>query len=276
MDSEAMTSTRVKVEDLHVSYGDLHVLNGLNLSVSGGEIAAVIGPSGCGKSTLLRTICSLQKPDSGCVHLDGQLVQKDGRLLFEEWEIARNIMMVPQTPSLLPHYTARRNIEIGLETVLGLAREKASIKVDEVAHLLGIEAILEQYPEELSGGQAQRVQLARALCLQPNVLLLDEVTSSVDPQTAQEVINTLWLLKQSEKQTQQTIIIVTHLLNFAFHFADRILFLYEGVIYEQGSAHDFARSAEKMETKAFIASAFIDGSPNFGTLDQPQSNNGVS
>ena len=130
-------------------------------------------------------------------------------------------------------------------------------KTKEIASYLGIDDVLNSYPEELSGGQAQRVQLARAVILQPDVLLLDEVTSSIDPQTTNEVVQALWRMKELKLDKSQTIILVTHLIDFASSFCDRILFLNQGIIFEENIASNFINNVKKKETKEFIKKSYI-------------------
>lgn len=246
--------TVLEIKGLSASYDRSKVLENLDLTVASGSVVAIVGRSGCGKSTLLRCVCGLQHFDTGEVWFEGQRIIADGNVEYAEWEICRHIMMVPQTPSLLPHLTARRNIEVGLIVVRGLNKQRARVEVEKVAELLGLASVLDQYPEQLSGGQAQRTQLARALVLRPTVLLLDEVTSSIDPQTTREVVSALWRLREMEQlnDRSQTMIIVTHALSFAFHYADRIAFLHEGRILEEHKAQDFAHKCQLEETQYFL------------------------
>lgn len=253
MDTKTMKYA-IETHNLDVTYNSNRVLQKLKLYVTEGETVAIIGRSGCGKSTLLRSLCVLQKPDNGDIFLHGQQIVEKGVPKYDEWEIRRNITMVPQTLALLPHMTVRNNISLGLITIKGLSKSKSDEKTKEIASYLGIVDVLDSYPEELSGGQSQRVQLARAVILQPDVLLLDEVTSSIDPQTTREVVSALWRLRELEKVDgrPQTIIIVTHELSFAFNYADRIAFLHEGRIFEESEAKQFADKCKMRETQDFI------------------------
>ena len=164
--------------------------------------------------------------------------------MFEEWEIRRHIMMVGQGNGLIPHLTALRNITIGLEVVLGLPASEAKARAEQIGEELGLTQVLHQYPEQLSAGQVQRVQLARAAVLQSDYLLLDEVTSAIDPPTIHEVTAALYRLRDRMTGSRQTVVLVTHLLPFAFNFADRAVFLHEGVVFEEGDAREF-RTASK-------------------------------
>ena len=205
----------------------------------------------------LARICALQPADRGDVSISGQTIIKGGHPLFEEWEIRRHIMMVGQGNGLIPHLTAMRNITIGLEVVLGLSASETKARAEQIGEELGLTQVLQQYPEQLSAGQVQRVQLARAAVLQPDYLLLDEVTSAIDPPTIKEVTAALYRLRARTVGNrmvgnEQTIILVTHLLSFAFDFADRVIFLHDGVVYEEGVAHDFQASARRPETSGFL------------------------
>lgn len=252
MDAASMTA-RLTISNAHLSYGKTHVLKGLDLTLADGEIVAVIGRSGCGKTTLLRSMCALLPLQDGEIVLDGQKIIEGGEPLFEEWEIRRKIMYVAQTPTLLPHLSALRNISLGLQLIRGLSASKAATLAEAAAADLHLDSKIRRYPEELSGGEAQRVQLLRAMVLQPDVLLLDEITANIDPETTQEVVEALWLHRERKKEAQ-VIVIVTHLIDFAEHFADRIVFMNEGIIHEEGPARKFRQLVESEATRRFLAS----------------------
>ena len=154
----------LSVENLVVYYGGNAVLSGVSFRLESGQTLAIIGRSGCGKSTLLRAICALQPADRGDVSIGDQMIIKDGRPLFEEWEIRRHIMMVGQGNGLIPHLTALRNITIGLEVVLGLPASETKARAEQIGEELGLTQVLQQYPEQLSAGQVQRVQLRVPRC----------------------------------------------------------------------------------------------------------------
>jgi len=246
-------SQSLHVEGLRAAYGKTEVLKGVDFTVEPGQVIALVGQSGCGKSTLLRSLCGLQSFQQGTVRLQGQLILHNGEPQYEEWEIRRHVMLVPQGASLLPHLTARANIRLGLRHVRGLTPPLAEEETNRIATALGLGECLDRYPEELSGGQYQRVALARAVCLQPDVLLLDEVTSNIDPSTIREVAEALWSIRRMKRGVPQILVLVTHLIPFAAGFADQILFLHEGVIFEQGAAATFLKSATRLETQAFLA-----------------------
>jgi polar amino acid transport system ATP-binding protein len=255
MDAAPMTEC-LTISNAHVSYGETQVLTGLNFAIADGEIVAIMGRSGCGKTTLLRSICALLPLQEGEVVFQGQKIVRGGESLFEEWEIRRKIMYVAQTPTLLPHLTALRNISLGLQLVRGLSYAEATSQTRDAAAELNLGSKIHRYPEELSGGEAQRVQLLRAMVLQPEVLLLDEITANIDPETTKEVVETLWLIRKRSRRGQ-AMVIVTHIVDFAEHFADRIAFMNEGIIYEEGPAATFRHSAKGEATRRFLASTIV-------------------
>jgi ABC-type polar amino acid transport system ATPase subunit len=162
-------------------------------------------------------------------------------------------MYVAQTPTLLPHLTAIDNVCLALRVVRGISAQEAKERSEGFALNLHLNhKSLVSYPEQLSSGEAQRVQLLRAMVLQPDFLLLDEITANIDPQTTKEVIDTLWLLRE-RSQRRQTIVIVTHVVEFAQRFADRIVFIHKGVVHEQGAAAAFVCSAERQQTRQFLS-----------------------
>ena len=255
MDAAPMTDC-LKISNAHLCYGETPVLRGLNFAIADGEIVAIMGRSGCGKTTLLRSICALLPLREGEVVFQEEKIVSDGKALFEEWEIRRKIMYVAQTPTLLPHLTALRNISLGLQLVRGLSYEEATSQTEDAASELNLGSKIHRYPEELSGGEAQRVQLLRAMVLQPDVLLLDEITANIDPETTREVVEALWLIRKRSKRAQ-SMVIVTHIVDFAEHFADRIVFMNEGTIYEEGPAATFRRSATRNATRRFLTSTTV-------------------
>lgn len=243
----------LEARSLHASYGRNVILRDMSLVLQPGEIVALMGRSGCGKSTLLRMLCGLQEGEDGEVLLHGEKVVERGKTLLPYWEITRQIMMVPQGPSLIPHLTVEDNIALGLRVVYGKSVEVSIEQAKNVVEFLGLQQILQSYPEELSGGQAQRVSLARAMVLHPKVLLLDEITSNIDPQTTREVIDALRKIKTAASY-KQAIVVVTHLIDFARSFADQILFMADGHVHEMGQALSFAEKASKEETREFFSS----------------------
>ncbi|OLE78297.1 MAG: glutamine ABC transporter ATP-binding protein [Actinobacteria bacterium 13_1_20CM_2_65_11] len=234
-----------------------HVLKDINLEVTRGEVLVVIGPSGSGKSTLLRCINFVAPPETGTVVFLGRKWTKDnvplnpiGRLSYErELNVLRtHIGMVFQHFNLFPHMTALQNVTLGLTRVLGVpgkqARERAMVELER----LGLGAKAKSYPSQLSGGQKQRVAIARALAMKPQLMLFDEVTSALDP----ELIG--GILEEMKKLALEgmTMIVVTHEMGFAREVGDRLMFMDEGAIVEEGPAREVIKSPRNERTQAFL------------------------
>ena len=217
----------VRLEGIHKWFGNLHVLNGVDLEVVPKEVLVVIGPSGSGKSTLLRTINMLEEPTDGKVWFDGKELT-DIRTNLDE--ARTHIGMVFQAFNLFPHMTAIRNITVALEKVVGLSDGEARDRAMGVLRHVGLEHKADQYPGRLSGGQQQRVAIARALAMRPRVMLFDEVTSALDPELIQEVLDVMKALAEEG----MTMVVVTHEMGFAREAASRMIFLHEGSIAAEG------------------------------------------
>jgi polar amino acid transport system ATP-binding protein len=245
---------RLRLNGLRHKYGgDNQVLHGVDLQVAPGETVAIIGRSGSGKSTLLKCICVLERPEAGNAEIDGQLYLKDGKPLFAPWEIRSNNVMVFQEYNLFPNMTALRNITLALENVRHLSRTEAEERAHEVARRLGIGSLLDRFPNQLSGGQAQRLALCRALVLHPKVLCLDEITAALDAETILDVIDAIKHIRSYENNRNMAIVLVTHLMRFAVEFADRVAYLHNGQIWEDLPAKSFLTYCEKPETQQFVA-----------------------
>jgi len=245
----------VKVVDLHKRFGPLEVLRGINLEVAVGERLSIIGPSGSGKTTLLRCINHLEKPSGGHVYIDGELVGEkvvDGRYIeMKDREVARlraRIGMVFQRFNLFPHLTALENIMIGPVKVLRMPAAQAEAAAVELLRKVGLAHKRDDYPEMLSGGQQQRVAIARALAMRPELMLFDEATSALDPELVGEVLNVMRQLASEG----MTMIIVTHEMQFAEDVSDRVIFMDDGQIVEEGPPHDLFRSPSHRRTQAFL------------------------
>lgn len=243
--SETNNIPILKVEDLSKSYGDLEVLKSISFDVYKGEIKAFIGPSGTGKSTLLRCINQLTQPDGGSVYLNGEEVTNAGSKI----NLYRQKMgMVFQNFNLFDHLTAIRNVEIALLKVKKMSREEAREKAMFELERVGMADHAEYYPAQLSGGQAQRVSIARALAMDPDVMLFDEPTSALDPELKREVLEVMRQLAADG----MTMLIVTHEMNFATSFATEILFMENGEIIERGDPRDILSDKNFERTRAFI------------------------
>jgi polar amino acid transport system ATP-binding protein len=248
---------RLSVRGLSKRYGETPVLTDLDFVASPGETVAIIGRSGSGKTTLLRCLTLLDLPDRGDAYLDDQQYLASGVPLYEPWEIRRSIVLVFQDFNLFPNMTVLRNIALALEKSRGMSRREAQDRAEDSARLLGIGDVLDQYPFSLSGGQAQRCALARAMVLEPQVFLLDEITSALDPETVVNVVEAMRALRKADKSGRMAMIVVTHLMHFAEDFADRISFLHNGRIHEELPAKEFFRNCKEPETQKFIG-AFVN------------------
>ena len=236
----------VLVEDLHVRYGNLEVLKGITFSVNYGEKVVILGPSGSGKSTLLKSLILLVKPWKGKIFIDGEEVTDPKTNIVK---IRQKVGMVFQNYNLFPHLTVLRNITLPLEKVKKMSKEEAEKKAWEVLKLVGLEDKAHSYPLQLSGGQQQRAAIARAMAMEPKLLLLDEPTSALDPELVEEVLE---VLRAIAIKKQLTMIIVTHELDFAEDVADRVVFIDHGVIVEEGRASEILHAPKNPRTRQFL------------------------
>ncbi|MGI9402378.1 MAG: amino acid ABC transporter ATP-binding protein [Rhizobiaceae bacterium] len=243
----------VKIENLHKSFGDLEVLRGIDLTVNTGATVVLLGSSGSGKSTLLRCVNFMEIPTKGHVYLHEQLVgtQRNGKMVYREKELCElrsRIGMVFQHFNLFPHMTVIENIMEGQVTVLKRSKSDAREKALQQLARVGLSDKADEYPARLSGGQKQRVAIARALAMDPDVMLFDEVTSALDPELVGEVLKTMRQLAEEG----MTMLCVTHELGFAYHVANRVLFLNDGEILEQGEPQKVLKSPETQRMKEFL------------------------
>jgi len=252
-------SPLLRVTALRKQFGPAEILKGIDLDVAPGDRIAILGASGSGKSTLLRCLNFMEKPSSGRVELGGRVVgtertQRDGtvRTDYGERELTRvrqRVGMVFQQFNLFPHMTALGNVMEGLLTVKGLARESAAAQARVQLARVGLADKADEYPARLSGGQKQRVAIARALAMEPELLLFDEPTSALDPELVGEVLRVIRALAEEGR----TMLLVTHEVGFAYHFANRVLFIADGVIHEQGTPDDVLKHPRQARTQAFLA-----------------------
>ena len=235
----------VKVKDAHKHFGQLHVLKGVNLEVARGEVVVIIGPSGSGKSTLLRCLNYLEPVQSGEVWVDGIRLDHHKTNIRQ---VRAEVGMVFQSFNLFPHLTVLRNVM--LAPVIVRKRPEAEVREAALALLakVGLQEKTDVYPSQLSGGQQQRVAIARALCMQPKLMLFDEVTSALDPELVREVLD---VMKQLARDGM-TMIVVTHEMGFAREVADRVIFMDEGRIVEEGTAEDVFDRPKHQRTKEFL------------------------
>lgn len=250
-----MNRIMIKVENVSKWYGELQVLNNICLQVMEGEVVVLIGPSGSGKTTLLRCIHLLEPFSAGKIYVSETLMgyhEDKGKLRRDsEKELNRkrgNIGMIFQSFNLFSNMTVLQNVMEGPITVLRMPKDQARKIAIDLVRKVGLEDKIDNFPSRLSGGQKQRVAIARALAMDPKVLLIDEPTSSLDPELIEEVLDTLKRLASEGI----TMLIVTHELGFARDVADRICFFYEGQIHEEGPAKEFLSNPQKDRTRLFL------------------------
>ncbi|MEM6760175.1 MAG: amino acid ABC transporter ATP-binding protein [Pseudomonadota bacterium] len=229
-------------------FGDATVCDGIDLDVDAGEMVCLIGASGAGKSTLLRCINLLEPIDDGAIHLDGSDISEPGR---DPASVRARIGMVFQSFNLFPHMTALENALLAPRRVLGKSREDARPAVTALFERFGLSHRMDTYPDQLSGGQQQRVAIVRALAMQPEVMLFDEITSALDPQLVGEVLDVLLALKDEG----MTMVLATHEMGFARQAADKVCFLKDGKIVEEGPPETLFDTPQHAETQAFLTRA---------------------
>lgn len=240
-----MTEHIIDIEHLTKAYGDNVILNDLSLSVSQGEVVVLIGPSGCGKSTLLRCLNGLEPIQGGSVKLHGEPVEHGKPSLYG---IRQKIGMVFQSYDLFPHMTVMKNITLAPLKVQGRDKEEVAKQAMELLGRVGLADKADAYPSELSGGQKQRVAIVRSLIMNPDIMLLDEITAALDPEMVHEVLNVVLDLAKGGT----TMMIVTHEMAFAEAVADRVVFLDGGVIVEEDAPDVFFHSPKTERAQRFL------------------------
>jgi polar amino acid transport system ATP-binding protein len=252
----------VEMQGVVKRYGALTVLDKLDLEIKNKEILSIIGPSGSGKTTVLRVLMTLEKISDGVIKIDGEplthmqrgasLVPADERHLRK---MRSNIGMVFQQFNLFPHMTALANCMEGPVHVLGLSKQEARLRAEELLAMVGLEHKMNEHPARLSGGQQQRVAIARAMAMRPKILLFDEVTSALDPEVVGEVLT---VIRRLAKEHSLTMIMVTHQMGFAREISDRVCFFYAGKIAEQGTPEQLFGSPQNPRTQKFL-DAIVEG-----------------
>jgi polar amino acid transport system ATP-binding protein len=235
----------VELHGVRKSFGRVEVLHGVDLRVDEHQVVCLIGASGSGKSTLLRCVNLLEPIDEGRILIEGEEVTVHG---VDANRVRRGIGIVFQAFNLFPHMTVLRNVTLAPREVLGLSRADAEGRALELLGRFGLADKRDDYPDRLSGGQQQRVAIVRALAMQPQLMLLDEVTSALDPELVGEVLNVIRELAAGG----MTMLIATHEMSFAREIADRVCFLDDGVILEQGSPEEIFSAPEKPRTQQFL------------------------
>ena len=236
----------VSLKNVHKSFGDLEVLKGISLDVMKGEVICVIGPSGSGKSTLIRCINALNDIQSGSITVEGQEVHDPA---LNKLELRKKVGMVFQQYNLFPHKTALQNVMMAPLKVLREERHSVESRARALMRKVRLEGKEDSFPGELSGGQQQRVAIARSLAMNPDVMLFDEVTAALDPETVGEVLNAIKELAGDG----MTCILVTHEMGFAREIADHIYFTDHGVIVEHGPPTTFFDEAKDPRTQEFLS-----------------------
>lgn len=239
-----MSKEMIKIENLIKQFGDLKVLKGVNLTINEGEVVVILGASGGGKSTLLRCINRLEEPTSGTITIDGKVVTE-----ANIDEIRSEVNMVFQHFNLFPHMTVLENCTLAPIKVRGIAQAEAEKTAKKYLERVGLLEKAGVYPDQLSGGQKQRVAIARGLCMHPKVILFDEPTSALDPEMVQEVLD---IIKELANMGM-TLVLVTHEMGFAREAADRVIFMADGNILEQGTPEEVFNNPKEEKTKQFLS-----------------------
>ncbi|MFF1689577.1 MULTISPECIES: amino acid ABC transporter ATP-binding protein [unclassified Streptomyces] len=236
----------IELRDVNKYYGELHVLQDINLTVGKGEVVVVIGPSGSGKSTLCRTINRLETIQSGDIKLDGRPLPDEGKALAH---LRAEVGMVFQSFNLFAHKTVLQNVSLAQMKVRGRKRDEADKRSRELLDRVGLASQADKYPAQLSGGQQQRVAIARALAMDPKALLFDEPTSALDPEMINEVLEVM----QQLARDGMTMVVVTHEMGFARSAANRVVFMADGRVVEDRTPEEFFTNPRSERAKDFLS-----------------------
>ena len=247
-----MIETMVKMENVQKNFGDLQVLKDISLELKRGEVVAIIGPSGSGKSTLLRCLNRLETVDGGSIAIEDEYLVKNGKYVDDPTarSICGKMGMVFQQFNLFPHMTVLENLLEAPLIVKKMKREEILPVAEELLAKVGLAEKKDVYPTRLSGGQQQRVAIARALAMNPDIMLFDEPTSSLDPVLTGEVLKTMRNLAEEN----MTMIVVTHEMGFAREVATKVIFMADGIVQEQGTPEELFGNPKNERLKAFLKS----------------------
>lgn len=239
----------IKVTDLHKSFGELAVLKGIDFQADAGEVIVIIGPSGMGKSTFLRCINYIERPEKGIIEIDNVKVDAEKCTEKEIKQLRLKTSMVFQNYNIFKNKTVIENVMLPMTSVQKIEKEIAKEKALQYLDQVGLLDKVNEYPSRLSGGQQQRVGIARAMAVNPKLILLDEPTSSLDPEL---VLGILDILRNLANEHKRTMIIVTHEMSFAKEIADRIIFMDDGRIIEEGTPEKIFSNPQNERTKRFL------------------------
>jgi polar amino acid transport system ATP-binding protein len=242
----------IEMIDVQKRFGSNQVLRGVNLNVDQHQVVCLIGPSGCGKSTLLRCINALETINEGEIRIDGDRVSGRG---VDVDALRADVGIVFQSFNLFPHKTVMQNVTLAPIKVLGMGKAAAEDRAMVLLKRIGLDHKATEYPDRLSGGQQQRVAIARALAMQPRVMLLDEITSALDPELVSEVLN----IVRDLAAEGMTMLLATHEMGFAKEVASKVCFLYEGVVHEEGPPEQLFGDPHQERTRAFLKSIIEAG-----------------
>ena len=235
----------IEIRDVHKSFGAHRVLTGISLEVEEHQVVCLIGPSGCGKSTLLRCINGLEPIDAGEIRIHGDRITGPG---VDVDALRRDVGIVFQSFNLFPHMTVLENVMLALVRVLHQERATAEAKAMALLTRIGLAHKAREYPDRLSGGQQQRAAIVRALAMDPMVMLLDEITSALDPELVSEVLS----IVRDLAAEGMTMMLATHEMGFAREVAAKICFLHDGVVHEEGPPAEIFGDPKKERTRAFL------------------------
>ena len=239
----------IKVTDMHKSFGELHVLRGIDFTAEAGEVIVIIGPSGMGKSTFLRCLNCIERPEKGIVQIDDVVLNAEKYAEQDVKALRKKASMVFQNYNVFKNKTVLENVMLPMTSVQKIKKEEARTRALEYLKQVELMDKIDEYPSRLSGGQQQRVGIARALAVNPNVILFDEPTSSLDPELVMGILD---IIRKLAKEHNRTMIIVTHEMRFAAEVADRVVFMDEGKIIEEGTPRELFSSPVNPRTKQFL------------------------